>query len=82
MSGEDVINSYKLSDENILIYNHTHFWIYNLKDKTYYDEKFKYSNSPEDYVCLNMRVGDNEFAYVQPDEDEIIIHLFTSTDIK
>ena len=76
-SGEDVLNSFKLSGKYILVYNDSHFLIYNLADRTYYTEKFKYSKEGDHYYALNIQADGDEFAYTQPDKNNIIIHLFT-----
>jgi len=74
----DIMDSYKLSDKDIIVYNQECFWIYNLDNKTYYKEKYKYlNNTAEDYATLVIKAYGSQFAYLEPNKSKIIVHTFT-----
>lgn len=76
--GSDINGSYRLSDNVILAYNSDYFWIFDIKNKTYYKEKYEYLNEdPENLYLLNLKAHDRQFAYLEPSEDKIIVHTFT-----
>lgn len=78
VTGEDIRRTYRLSDNTILINNDDYYFIYNLANKTYYAEKYEFkSNSPENYVSLSIRACGNQFAYIEPNKNELILHKFT-----
>ncbi len=78
----DIQDSYKLSDNDILVYNMDNFWICNIKNKTYYKEKYKYLNEdPENLYILSLKAYDRQFAYLEPNDDKVIVHTFTLNDV-
>lgn len=78
VAGDDIKDSYKLTDKDILVFNLENFWIYNIKNKTYYKEKYKYLNDdPEHLEYLDIEAYDNQFAYIEPSKNKLIVHTIT-----
>ncbi len=78
----DIMGSYKLSDNDILAYNMDNYWICNIKNKTYYKEKYKYLNDdPENLYKLTLKAYDRQFTYLEPNDDKVIVHTFTLNDV-
>ncbi len=71
-----------MSDKDFIVYNSDYFWIFNLENKTYYKEKYEFLNEdPENYYTLSLEVYDRQFAYLEPNDTEVIVHTFTLEDV-
>ncbi len=77
VSGEDIRNSYRLSNDLVLVNNFKYYFIFNLRSRTYYVEEYEFSsNDPESFVALSIRVNRNLFSYMEPNDNKLIYHIF------
>lgn len=77
VAGEDIKKAYQLTDNIILIYNSDYYYLYDLHNKSFYKEKYEFgTDDPENYIPLCIVANNNHFAYQEPNENSIIVHLF------
>ncbi len=77
VAGEDIKNAYQLTDDTILLYNRNHYYIYSLQNKSFYKEKYEFaSDDPDKSTILSICAYENQFAYIKPDENMLILNLF------
>lgn len=77
--GMDIRDSFQLSDNIILIYNYKYYYIYDIKNKTYYKEQYEfYTSDPdsENYISLSIKSYKNKFAYREPNQEKLIYHVY------